>query len=302
MVMILLHILKHKSIRIRSVCSITLSLSLVGCGGVSGGEASAPDISINHIFDSSVVPYSKGTWYKPQTDTSWQWQLQGSIDTSYDVDIYDIDLFDTNATFIQSLKDSGKRVICYFSAGSYEKYRSDADTFPKDVLGNDMQGWPNEKWLDISNESLAPIMEARLDLAVQKGCDGVEPDNVDGYTNDTGLALSADDQLAYNKFIANEARKRGLSVGLKNDLNQVVALEPYFDFSLNEQCHVYNECDMLQPFIENDKPVFNAEYAQIYVDNSDNARDKMCADSIALKFKTLILPLKLDDSFRYSCD
>ena len=119
-----------------------------------------------------------------------------------------------------------------------------------------MDGWADEQWLDISNEDLVPIMRARLDLAVQKGCDGVEPDNMDGYTNNTGFSLSADDQLAYNKFIANEARKRGLSVGLKNDLDQIIELEPYYDFSVNEQCHEYNECDKMQPFIDATQPLW----------------------------------------------
>ncbi|MMZ65925.1 hypothetical protein D1872_283710 [compost metagenome] len=81
-------------------------------------------------------------------------------------------------------------------------------------------------------------MRARLDLAVQKGCDGVEPDNMDGYDNNTGFTLSADDQLAYNKFIANEARKRGLSVGLKNDLDQIIELEPLdLDDSFRYSCN-----------------------------------------------------------------
>ena len=165
-----------------------------------------------------------------------------------------------------------------------------------------MDGWEGEKWLDISNQGLKPIMKARLDLAVQKGCDGVEPDNMDGYTNNSGFSLSADDQLAYNKFIANEARKRGLSVGLKNDLDQIIELEPFFDFSMNEQCHVYNECDMMQPFIDANKPVFNTEYKQEYIDNNNGERDNMCSDSNDLSFKTLVLPLNLDDIFRYSCD
>jgi len=248
------------------------------------------------IFNSTVKPIISGSWYKPNTNTSWQWQLQGDINTAYDVELYDIDLFDSKKSLIKSLKNDGKKVICYFSAGSYENWREDKDKFPKEALGKDIDGWEGEKWLDISNEKLAPIMRARLNLAIQKGCDGVEPDNIDGYTNNTGFDLSADDQLAYNKFIANEARKRGLSVGLKNDLDQIVELEPYYDFSLNEQCHKYNECDKMQAFIDANKPVFNAEY------NNNNERDTICADAIVLKFKTLILPLDLDDSFRYSCD
>jgi hypothetical protein len=282
----------------RTIIFIVILTFLVGCGS-SGSSAQENG---NKIFDSTVVPITSGNWYKPDVNSSWQWQLKDTINRSYNVEIYDIDLFDSNETLIESLKNDGKKVICYFSAGSYENWRSDKDAFPISVLGNIMDGWADEQWLDISNEELAPVMKARLDLAVQKGCDGVEPDNMDGYTNDTGFTLNADDQLAYNKFIANEAHRRGLSVGLKNDLDQIIKLEPYYDFSVNEQCHEYNECDKMQPFIDANKPVLNAEYLQDYVDNNNSERDNMCSNTISLQFKTLVLPLDLDDSFRYSCD
>ncbi len=242
-------------------------------------------------------------WYKPDINTSWQWQLTGNINTSYNVELYDIDLFDSSIELIKSLQDDGKKVICYFSAGSYEDWRDDEADFPTAVLGDDLDGWDGERWLDISKINLLkPIMTARLDLAKSKGCDGVEPDNVDGYTNSTGFNLSANDQLAYNKFIANEARKRGLSVGLKNDLEQITDLELFYDFAVNEQCHYYNECELIQPFIDAKKPVLNVEYDDVYVNNDNNERDNMCEESMDLKFKTLILPWDLDDSFRYTCD
>lgn len=279
--------------------TITLTVALVflvGCGAGSSSE----DENMQ-LFDATAEAVIVGSWYKPSVDTSWQWQLKGNINSAYDVQMYDIDLFDSNQSVIESLKNHGKKVICYFSAGSYENWRSDKEDFPQSTLGKIMDGWDDEQWLDISNEALAPIMRARLDLAVEKGCDGIEPDNMDGYDNDTGFILSANEQLAYNKFIANEARKRGLSVGLKNDLDQIIELEPYYDFSVNEQCHENNECDQLQPFIEANKPVFNAEYKEAYVYNSGE-RSSMCDDALALKFKTLVLPLDLDDSFRYGCD
>jgi len=282
----------------RTIIFIATLTFLIGCG--SSGSSVQEDGNI--IFDSTVVPITSGNWYKPDINTSWQLQLQGKINSLYNVKVYDIDLFDSNESLIQSLKNDDKKVICYFSAGSYENWRSDKDDFPKTALGKNMVGWEGEKWLDISNEELASVMRARLDLAVAKGCDGVDLDNMDGYTNDTGFTLNADDQLAYNKWIANEARKRGLSVGLKNDLNQIIELEPYYDFSINEQCHVYNECDKMQPFIDANKPVFNAEYLQVYVDNNNSERNNMCSSTISLEFKTLVLSLDLDDSFRYSCD
>jgi len=281
----------------KTIFFIAISIFLIGCG--SGSLSSQEEQK--KIFDAAATPVTTGSWYKPDTNTSWQWQLKGTVNTSYDVEIYDIDLFDSNASLIQSLKSDGKKVICYFSAGSYENWRSDKDAFPASALGNILDGWEGERWLDISNEDLAPVMRARLDLAVKKGCDGVEPDNMDGYTNNTGFNLSADEQLAYNKFIANEARKRGLSVGLKNDIDQITELEPYFDFAVNEQCHEFKECDKMKPFIDANKPVFNAEYAQKYVDNHNGERDKMCSDANKLLFQTLVLPLDLDDTFRYSC-
>ncbi len=241
------------------------------------------------------------TWSKLDTNVTWQWQLTGSINTSYDVDVYDIDLETSSKELIEKLHKDGKKVICYFSGGSYEDYRDDKDLFPKEVLGKTLDGWPDEKWLDIRSEKLKPIMKARLDLAKEKNCDGVEPDNMDGYTNKTGFALSYSDQIKYNTFIANEAHKRLLSVGLKNDLDQINDLVDVFDFALNEQCHEYNECDTLKPFIEKNKAVFIAEYKSKYKKNTNLARDNLCESSNNEGFKTLVLHLDLNDKFRFSC-
>jgi hypothetical protein len=175
--------------------------------------------------------------------------------------MYDIDLFDAPQSVIDALHGDGRIVICYFSAGSYEDWRPDAAGFPQSVRGEPLDGWPGESWLDIRDlDALRPIMQARLDLAVQKACDGVEPDNVDGYSNNSGFPLTASDQLAYNIWLADEAHKRGLSIGLKNDLDQVPDLLPYFDWALNEQCFEYDECDTLLPFIQAGKAVFGVEY------------------------------------------
>ncbi|MCG3211095.1 MAG: hypothetical protein FOGNACKC_04732 [Anaerolineae bacterium] len=208
-----------------------------------------------------VVITSEHTIWQPAPGTSWQWQLSGSIDTSFAVQMYDIDLFDTPQSVIDQLHAGGRVVICYFSAGSWEDWRADATDFPASVLGNQLDGWPDEKWLDIRQlDILGPLMQARLDLAVQKQCDGVEPDNVDGYTNNSGFPLAAANQLAYNIWLAEQAHSRGLSIGLKNDLGQIPQLVSYFDWALNEQCFEYTECDALTPFVDAGKAVFGVEY------------------------------------------
>ena len=234
-----------------------------------------------------------------------QWQLQpngeGNINTSYDVDVYDLDLFDIPESLIEELQSEGRRVICYFSAGTYEDFREDAVRFDTAELGNTLEDFGDERWLDIRSPNVHEIMLARLDLAMQKGCDGVEPDNVDAFANDSGFALTADDQLAFNRFLANEAHRRGLAVALKNDLDQIDALVEYFDCSVNEQCHEFDECAVLQPFIDAGKPVFNAEYADEFVQDAAR-RGELCDNARAGDLRTLILPVDLDDSSRFSCD
>ncbi len=252
------------------------------------------------VLDPDAQPITDGEWYKPLVSTSWQWQISGVVNPDYQVDLYDIDLFDSSAELINTLKTSGKRVICYFSAGTYENFREDKDQFDAEVRGNVLDDWPDEQWVDIRSHNVAEIMRERLNMAVQKGCDGVEPDNMTAYSNDTGFDLTARDQLAFNKFIANEAHKRGLSVGLKNDLEQIPELVDYYDFGVNEQCHQYDECETLEPFIQAGKPVLNAEYLQQYVDDVDE-RQTLCDMANNAQLSTLILPLDLDDSFRFSC-
>ncbi len=147
----------------------------------------------------------------------------------------------------------------------------------------------DERWLDIRAARVRAIMRARLDRAVKKGCDGVEPDNVDGFANDNGLGLTAEDQLEYNRFIAAEAHARRLSVGLKNDVAQLQQLEPDFDWALNEECFAYNECALYaNTFIAAGKAVFHAEYA------GAGQLDALCAVTRSIGLSTLVKRIELD--------
>lgn len=278
-----------------SALFILILLFASGCD-----TSSTPEENKEPSIDLNAPPVTIGEWYKPALSVSWQWQIQGDLNTTYDVDLYNIDLFDVSKEQIEALQGADKRVICYFSGGSYEEWRSDAGQFNSKDLGNALDDWPGERWLNIRSSDVHNIMKSRLDLAKQKGCDGVEPDNMDGYQNKPGFKLTADDQLAYNRFIANEARARGLSVGLKNALDQIPDLVSYYDFAVNEQCFAYDECDTLMPFVEQGKPVLHAEYRDNYVQDVD-AREAMCIESTNRQFSSLVLPLGLDDQFRYSC-
>ncbi|MDQ7247098.1 endo alpha-1,4 polygalactosaminidase [Dongia sedimenti] len=180
-----------------------------------------------------------------------------------DIRVYDLDLFDAEPSTIAALHAGGGYVICYFSAGSFEDWRPDVAQFPKHLLGKAYAGWPGERWLDIrERDELARILGARLDLAAQKDCDAVDPDNVDGFANPTGFGITIDDQRAFNLWLAEAAHARRLAVGLKNAAELVGDLVEHFDFSIVESCAAQDSCAAYQPFAARKKPVFQIEYRE----------------------------------------
>ncbi|HTL13380.1 MAG TPA: endo alpha-1,4 polygalactosaminidase, partial [Bdellovibrionota bacterium] len=164
---------------------VPITLALAACG---------QSLSPSAHLDPDVAPVTSGSWYKPAVATLWQIQLSGTINTGYAVDVYDVDLFDTPAAVFTTLHGASKKILCYFSAGSAEDWRDDYSDFLSTSLGKDLEGWPGEKWVDVRSQNVLDVTLARLDKAVSRGCDGVDPDNVNGYTNDTGFSLTATDQ------------------------------------------------------------------------------------------------------------
>ncbi len=240
------------------------------------------------------TPPVSGSWWKPAIGTSWQMQYSGTIDTSLNVQAYMLDMFGTSATTISALHARGVKVICYIDGGSWESYTPDAANFPASIIGNAIGGWPDEKWLDIRSKTLLwPIMRARLDLAKQKGCDGIYHDWADSYAGDTGFPLTAQDQLVYNRdFWVVEAHARGLSVGLINDLVQIKDLVAYYDWAMNESCSAYNECGYMKPFIDAKKPVFSLNYT--------GDTSTVCAALNALNFDAIFKDVNLG-AYRLPC-
>ncbi|MFE9764814.1 endo alpha-1,4 polygalactosaminidase [Streptomyces sp. NPDC005808] len=241
--------------------------------------------------DTPDTPDAPRRW-QPRPGTAWQWQLSGPVDTSVEVPVYDIDGFENSAAVVKSLHADGRKVICYINAGSWEDYRPDQKAFPAAVLGKG-NGWEGERWLDIRQlDVLRPIMAKRMDMCRSKGFDAVEPDLLDGYTNETGFPLTAAHQLAYNRMIADLAHDRGLAVGLKNDLEQIPQLVDDFDFAVNEECAEFSECASLTPFVKARKAVFHVEY--------DVPTGKFCPTADRLGLDSMLKRLSLD-AWRQAC-
>jgi hypothetical protein len=269
--------------------TVALCASLSSNSSVEGTQA---------LQSSSVklpAPVKCPRCWRPPLILTFQWQLDGTINQSYKANLYDIDMFDNSASVVASLhrRHPGSKVTCYVDAGTWENWRPDAKQFRASVLGK-QNGWPGERWLDIRQHSvLSPILLNRMKLCKSKGFDAIEFDNIDGYANGTGFPLTAQNQLVYDTWLANQAHRLGLSVALKNDTDQIPTLLPYFDWDLDEQCVQYNECDTLLPFIHAGKAVIDVEY--------EGHPAKFCPQLKAMKINAQKKHLSLDATVVMSC-
>jgi hypothetical protein len=210
--------------------------------------------------------------------------------------VFDIDIFQDgkcyspqdysvlNYAAVHALHVRGAKVIGYIDAGTAETWRPDfpeLQAFDQScdgcLFGNPLGNFPDEYWLNINSNVLGTNpntgriesaqrflldeMLARLKEAKLIGVDAIEFDDVDAHQNHTGLSISPVTQLRYNAWLANLAHRMGFSVGLKNDLDQAAALQPYFDFAINEECWQFSDCGALKPWPSKyGKAVFNVEY------------------------------------------
>jgi hypothetical protein len=261
---------------------------------------------------AGAAPVSSATRWKPQQGLRWQYQLQGNVNVGICVkawnatgltnrpcvhpQVFDVDLYAGNGTSLNTaavaqIHARHAHAVCYVDAGTWEDWRPDAARYPKALLGKG-NGWPGEKWLDIrATKVLLPIIDARVAKCAKAGFDAVDYDNVEGYANSSGFPLTAADQLRFNQAIAGLAHKRGMAVGLKNDLAQLAALRTSFDFAVNEQCDAYRECGRYNAWTKAGKPVIEIEYTGLIkaycLDAAAHGRDAI-HKALALKDKPYI--------------
>ncbi len=255
--------LPSQNIPVLTAFAVVAAMLLMACGAASG----TPDAEA-------------GRWKPGPTTAAWQFQLQGKIDTSIDADVYEVDGFDVGRKTVEKLHAQGRKVICYIDVGSWEQYRPDRKQFPKSVIGKKYEGYPNERWLDIRKfHKFAKPLKARLAMCARKGFDGVEPDNIAGWENDTGFPITAKHQLRFNRWIARQAHRRGLSIALKNDGRQAKKLVRNFDYAVVEQCFQYNECGQYRPFVRQGKAVFSVEY--------ETKNSKFCGRAKKIRFASI---------------
>lgn len=277
---------------------ITLAVGL-GAGFAAGQDSEGREKRDNQPYDSA-----RNQLWTPPVGATWNYMLRQTVDediaaSDNTAEVWDIDLFDNDANAIDALHSAGKRALCYFSAGTFENWRPDKSDFDESDLGEALEEWEGEQWLDTTSDNVRKIMRARLDMAMEKECDGVEPDNIDAYDNENGLDLDESDAAEYVIFLASEAHFRNLSLALKNGARIISDVIDVVDYSVQEQCVKYDECSEFGAFIDANKPVFHVEYPK--GDDANNSNDvddkterKICDNSAAARFSTIIKNMDLD--------
>ncbi|KAJ9646455.1 hypothetical protein H2201_001414 [Coniosporium apollinis] len=310
------------------VLIIALAIGL-GVGLTRGGpdDGEEPDTTPS---PTPTSPPRNGTIWQPAVNETWQIVLLKPLELAEDttsiepdVSVYDIDLFTNEVGVIETLHRLGKRVICYFSAGSYEDYRPDSGQFQQSDRGRELDGWPGEYWLNVNSDNVRNIMVERMRLASQKGCDAVDPDNVDGYvrqpfecatvkametetcgqSNENGLGLTQQDAINYVNFLSEEATRLNMSIGLKNAAEIIPQVINVTHFSVNEQCVEYSECDTFAAFVQDGKPVFHIEYPSSAPSIQANVVSNICSGDGdaegAERFSTVLKNMNLDGWVEY---
>lgn len=209
---------------------------------------------------------SSNAWAKFESGTKLIYKLEGDVNKvslSHDVYNFDIDTAKENPALIKKLKNAGKDIICYFSAGSWEDWRkpNHYSGISSTSIGKKMSGW-DERWLDITKLDVRLAQRAIMDKAVAAGCDAIDPDNTDFYQQNTGFKISRQQNVDYLVWLAKAAKSKGLRIGLKNTQDLIVEgeLHKYFDFNINEQCFTYKECGALKNFTKLGKAAYILEY------------------------------------------
>lgn len=203
------------------------------------------------------------TW-RPAMESTWQIQLNGTVNNpSLRAAVYEIDMFGTSDAQIENMNNVGRRVVCYFSGGTWESSRSDASQFPKAALGNYLSGSTTERYVDTRNKNVQKIMKARMKMSAKKGCNGMDIGHIDSYKSETGFPLTSSTAIKYLTSLAHDSHSIDLAIGFRNSHELVNTTADLADFQVNENCVLYEECDFYQPFITAGKSVFHIEYMAV---------------------------------------
>jgi hypothetical protein len=252
-----------------------LAVALCACEGTEG------TLVVRHP-GAAGAGAEPGDVYLPEAGARWLAQLDGAVDTAQMADFFYLDPEQQPPGGLASLHEQGRHYLCYLSAGTVENFRDDAELFPERAVGNVMQGFPNERWLDVRDAEVQRLMALRIQRLAQAGCDGVVPASLTGYAAESGFDLSVADTLRYARFLAEQLHAAGLSAGLTGPAELTAELWSSFDFGLAISCVRGSQCAEFGVFATAKKPVLYLEVG------AEGEALELCNSADALGFQAII--------------
>lgn len=268
------------------VRSAVLLFALAACG--DDGPPAPPIDGTGGPDGPEVVPCATCWVPAPGSAKNWDVQLTAPFDVSVQRAMYDLDLFDVVPspqtlsyadgdltipagalpTAIADLHAASTIVVCHVGAGLIDTTDPDAAKFPSALIGattvNWQNGFDNDRYLDIRSATTLALVEKRLDLAKQIGCDAVEADGIDQSKDSPGFPIAEADVVTYFQKVAAEAHRRTLSVGMKNVWNTptvISELPTIYDWMMVLRCAEFNDCAKESAFVVAGKAVFGIDIA-----------------------------------------
>lgn len=225
---------------------------------------------------SATPPPSPGVYMMPPNGKFlWDWQIGASSDAAVVIQpglkMIDLDGFNTSAAKVAEIKSKGVYTLCYLDVGSWEPGRPDSADYPAYLKIKQDPDWPQEYFLDVkdvfkANSVLAAILKKRFQMCIDKGFDGIEPDNLQNDENAGGL-ITLQQQIDFNGFIADMAHQMGIAIVQKNGPDKILLKDrtgkmmvEKFDGILNEECQQFSECGPLAEYVKRGKMAVNTEY------------------------------------------
>lgn len=258
-----------------------VALLFVACTGTEGTLVVRHDGTSGAPAAAAGAPNSAENPYAPPNDARWWAQLDGAVDIQQPADFFYLDPEQQDPDDLATLRAQGRPYLCYLSAGSVEAFRRDAEDFPARVVGNELQNFPREHWLDVRDGAVRDLMAKRVTALAAFGCAGVPPSSLAVHAADTGFELSLTDALDYARWLAERLHAAGMSAGLTGPAALTSELWPTFDFGLAISC-VSGGCSEYAPFQSAKKTVLHLEVGDA------GAASGICNDAKSLGFYALV--------------
>ena len=104
-----------------------------------------------------------------------------------------VELDEFTHTNIERLSSHGTNFLAYLNVGSLENYRDYYDEYESFTF-KDYDNWPDERWMDVTNQDWQDLMVGLAQGFKNEGAFGVYMDNVDVYS------IAKEDNMNYQAF------------------------------------------------------------------------------------------------------